>query len=226
MRWAWRWMAGRRDGQTVAQFARAVAPSLHHRLGNSVEAAELLGAAIAWARTDREDLLPELELCLAEVETSHGDLDAAELRLRRLADRADVGSLNEAARLALTAVLCARGRRSAARELRTAVIEALRSAAATTGCAQTELRLAWALLAHAEDQRRLGEAGAAETTLTESRALFERRGADAGVAAVLAAMAAIHLGRGEPLEAARCAGESLELAERMAAVPVSRARFD
>ena len=162
---------------------------------------------------------------MAEAEICQGLLDDAERRLHALVDRTMTDSHRANARLGLASILGARGQRSAARELRTAAIAILRSQVATTGCAQAELALGWGLVGLADDQRRLAEdTEAAAVALAESQALFERCGADDGLAAILAARAVIHLDQGETLEAARCARESLSLAERIGSrVGVARA---
>jgi DNA-binding SARP family transcriptional activator len=68
IRWAWRWLAGRRDGDAVLRFARALAGPLTGSLGEPAEARELLHSALAYARAAQREEIPALEELLAAAE--------------------------------------------------------------------------------------------------------------------------------------------------------------
>lgn len=219
MRWAWRWLAGAREGETVLRFARALAGPLRHHQGDPLEAAELLQCALAWARIAKPEAVPEFASQLAATETWLGRLDAAESRLRALLEGKLPPDEAALARMRLAAVLASRGRHAQAAEARLAAIGSLRAARSDGDCPCGTVRLAWALHGLAEDRRRLGDGGGARAALVESETLFHRLECPYGRSAVLATQAALHADQQELEDARWHAREAHQLAERAEDAP-------
>jgi DNA-binding SARP family transcriptional activator len=223
IRWAWRWLAGMREGESVLRFARALAGPLRRCWGDPLEAVELLQAALAWARVSEPEVASGLESQLAATEAWLGRLDAAEARLRALLERDLTLDETALAHMRLGAVLSSRGHCQQAVEARLVAIAHLRGA---RGCSEGHGRtlwLAWALHGLAQDRQRLGDNDGARAALEESETLFLRLGCAPGLSAVLAERAVADAAQQEPEAAAWHAREALQMAERAGDTP-GRAR--
>jgi DNA-binding SARP family transcriptional activator len=233
--WAWRWLAGSRDGEGLLRFAGALAEPLAGPLGAPAEGRELLLSALAHARVAERDRAPALEAKLAGAECRLGQLDLAEGRLNALLELSLAPEAQAQVHLHLGGVLASRGQLTLARNHRLMVLSLLRGPGADETTREAPARpgaavrraagagtsaeesgsshaavvcLAWALHGLAENQRRLRIPAAAWAALHESADLFSRVGCPVGGSAVLAAFGELHADQDEWEEAAWHAAES------------------